>query len=399
MYNNYFGFTAKPFQVTPDQSLLYMAPGHKEALACMEFGLLAETGIVLITGEIGTGKTTLIQRFLAELPSDVRVASILNTNITPDQLLEIFLQEFGFGGQYQNKAEIIKAIENGLLNIRSENQRPLLIIDDGQNLSDEALEEIRWLSNLQDAHRMLVQVILVGQPELKAKLSHPTMTSLTQRIGVTYHLGAFTLGEVAAYVKHRLHQVGGAPSLFTKKAVKLIYDTSKGIPRIINLICDNALVATFIEDALVVDRSMVEQAVAEGRQTPLAAALMRLETSGNGTSSPKPDGGSPHPTALPGAIDVETYRQLESRLKALEELVSQTHLEMRNMVKSLLISERRNSDRLLEELTLLKAKKGSTPKKENAAGAGSVRYKKRRHGTANPFQTEVFNLRKQKRRE
>ncbi len=399
MYNDFFGFQTKPFQITPDQTLLFMAPGHKEALACMEFGLLAETGIVLITGEIGTGKTTLIQRFLTELPSDVNVASILNTNITPDQLLEIFLQEFGLGGQYSNKAETIKAIETGLLKMRSENRRPLLIIDDGQNLSDEALEEVRWLSNLQDQRRMLVQVILVGQPELKAKLSDPAMASLTQRIGVTYHLGAFTLDEVGAYVTHRLNQVGGAANIFTKKAIKLIYETSKGIPRVINLLCDNALVAAFAEDTLVVDRSMVEQAVAEGSQSPLAAALMRLETNSNGVSAPRSNGPAPAQTVESNSVDTEKFRQMETRLKTLEKLVSQTHLEMRNMVKSLLTTERQNSDRLLEELTLLKARNGSASENEDPDDTepGKGKGKRRKHQKS--FQTEVLKLRKQKRRD
>lgn len=399
MYNEFFGFKAKPFQITPDQALLYMAPGHKEALACMEFGLIAETGIVLVTGEIGTGKTTLIQRFLTELPTDVKVASILNTNITPEQLLEIFLQEFGLSGHYQNKAEVIKAIETGLLNMRATKQRPLLIIDDAQNLSDQGLEEVRWLSNLQDDRCMLVQVILVGQPELKAKLSKPAMASLTQRIGVTYHLGAFTIDEVAAYMMHRLSQVGGSINLFTKKAVKLIYETSKGIPRIINLLCDNALVSAFAEDTKIVNRSMVEQVVAEDSQNPLGAALMRLGTNGAGTSisNPKSAGSDQYPGN--GSIDVKTFRKMETRMKALEKLVSQTHLEMRNMVKALLMTERQNSDRLLKENTLLKARNGSKPIRANSSKAASVKSQNRRNISVRPRQTEILKLRKQKRQE
>jgi type II secretory pathway predicted ATPase ExeA len=399
MYNEFFGFKAKPFQITPDQALLYMAPGHKEALACMEFGLIAETGIVLVTGEIGTGKTTLIQRFLTELPTDVKVASILNTNITPEQLLEIFLQEFGLSGHYQNKAEVIKAIETGLLNMRATKQRPLLIIDDAQNLSDQGLEEVRWLSNLQDDRCMLVQVILVGQPELKAKLSKPAMASLTQRIGVTYHLGAFTIDEVAAYMMHRLSQVGGSINLFTKKAVELIYETSKGIPRIINLLCDNALVSAFAEDTKIVNRSMVEQVVAEDSQNPLGAALMRLGTNGAGTSISNPKSAGSDQYSGNGSIDVKTFRKMETRMKALEKLVSQTHLEMRNMVKALLMTERQNSDRLLKENTLLKARNGSKPIRSNSSKAASVKSQNRRNISVRPRQTEILKLRKQKRQE
>ena len=407
MYNKYFGFKCKPFHITPDQEFLYMTPAHKEALACMEFGLLTDTGIILITGEIGTGKTTLIRRFLIELPDDAGAACILNTNITAEQLLAMLLQEFGIGNDYRSKAQAVKDIQTGLQAMWVKKERPVLIIDDAHNLSPKALEEVRWLSNLQDDRRMLVQVILVGQPELKTKLAQPAMASLVQRISVNFHLGAFSREEVGAYIAHRLSLVGGSGKLFTEAAVDLIHEKSRGIPRIINLLCDHSLMYAFADDAWIVELPSVEQAVAASIQSSLAASSTPDGTGGTSLSV----------AATPGAPGDEEQSavgkrllQLETRLAALEQLVSRTGQEISDMFKTLMTAERDRSDNLRAENILLKLRQNEmknrlqslqNERKNSEKPAVLVPAKRRgpQNAGASVRKSEVLALRKKKGQE
>ena len=195
MYNEYYGFSATPFHIMPDLDFLFMGPKHKQALSSMEFGLLHDVGLSLITGEIGIGKTTLIRHFLEQLQEDVLVACIFNTNVTSEQLLNLILQAFEADIKTDNKAVAIQALHQFLKALRAQDMRALLILDDAQNLSYDALEEVRLLSNLQEGNKALIQIMMIGQPELKTKVANPAMASLAQRIGVNYHLRPFTKSE------------------------------------------------------------------------------------------------------------------------------------------------------------------------------------------------------------
>ncbi len=214
MYEEYFGFKEKPFNIAPDPDFLYLSRKHQNAISSLDFGLMDDAGLILFTGDIGTGKTTLIHHILRKIGVEFTVAVVFNTNVDADQLLGIILQEFGLNADSNNKAAAIKALTRFLIDLRSRKKRPLLIIDEAQSLSLDALEEIRLLSNLQDGSTMLLQIMLVGQPELKDRLKSPSMASLTQRIAVNYHLKPFEREETAQYIAHRLKTARGRTGPF-----------------------------------------------------------------------------------------------------------------------------------------------------------------------------------------
>lgn len=379
MYNDHYGFRTEPFHITPDIDLLFMSPKFKQALSCMEFGLMRDMGLMLITGEIGIGKTTLIRFFLEHVEEEVRTASIFNTNATPEQLLDLILQEFGVEApQASNKAMAVRALQEFLQEMRAKDQRPLLIIDDAQNLSFESLEEVRLMSNLQDGNRALMQILLVGQPELKAKISSPAMLSFAQRVGVNYHLGPFTYAETVEYITHRLQSVGGSPKLFTIEAMELIYEAAIGIPRAINLLCDHSLVYGYVDELQNIDEQIVQQVIDEvgslftwfGPQT-----ASRLE-SNDGMPNNSRGAGDPSHSADAELVSVEGgWRRLETRLASLERLVGAYTKELHDLIKSQLVTDRHRADKLLIEYTRLKLKLNSLQKSNVPSGNGNRRSK------------------------
>jgi len=202
----------------------------------------------LLTGEIGSGKTTLIRYLLNQVHPDLVPAVIFNTNLNADQLLCQILQLFGVAAEENNKPKNLQNLDQFLLKKHAEGRNVLLIIDEAQNLTDETLEEIRMLSNIQSEDRLLLQIILVGQPELKARFKNPALAQLSQRIAVNYHLQALTLDETRVYIVFRLKKAGGRPDIFTPDAMEFIFRASNGIPRTINLLCDSALVYGFADE-------------------------------------------------------------------------------------------------------------------------------------------------------
>jgi general secretion pathway protein A len=346
MYNDHFGFSAAPFRITPNIDFLFMSLKHKQAVSCMEFALVREIGLMIITGEIGTGKTTLIRHFLEQLEhidENARVAYIFNTNVSSDQLLALILQELEADVQTDSKAVAIQALQRHLQNMRTRNLNPLLIIDDAQNLSHEALEEVRLLSNLQDGHKPLVQIMLIGQSELKARLSSPGMASFAQRIGVSYHLQPLTKQETHEYIKHRLQTVGGRGDLFTREAVDLIHETTDGTPRAINMLCDHSLVYGFADDLEFIDVETAKK-VAEEFGT-------YLKPHPQSAASQAPADGT---QAAAGALN--NAEQLEARLTSIERMVDGYIKEFHGLLKTQLSSERKRSDKLLMEYTRLKTR-------------------------------------------
>lgn len=280
MYEKFYGFREKPFQIVPNPAYLYKSPKHEAALTYLEYGVAENVGFILLTGEIGSGKTTLVQYIVGRLDAATEAAVIFNTNVSPDELLGLILEEFDVPRAGQDKAALLNALNQFLIDRYARRKRVVLIIDEAQNLSEKALEEVRMLSNLQSEDHCLLQIMLVGQPELVAKLKQPSLRQFTQRIAASYHLTGLDREETGAYIAHRMVKAGGRPELFTTAAVDLIHQLSGGIPRSINLLCQAALVYGFAEGAKSVSQDLVRQiqednigiALAPGPAEPAAAA-------------------------------------------------------------------------------------------------------------------------------
>jgi type II secretory pathway predicted ATPase ExeA len=261
MYENFYRLTASPFQITPDSDFFYVTSKHENALAYLRYGLIQKAGFTLLTGEIGTGKTTVVLYFLRRYCRKMKTALVSNTNISADQLLILILKKFGLSAEGTEKSEQLEMLNQFLLKNHSKNLRTLLVIDEAQNLSLESLEEIRMLSNFQHNGNLLLQIVLVGQPEFRARLKSPRLANISQRISASYHLTALSYSESYRYIAYRLKKAGGSPGLFTPEAKNLIYKTAAGIPRTINLLADAALVYGFAEELQTINVEIVEKAV------------------------------------------------------------------------------------------------------------------------------------------
>ncbi len=249
MYEDFYEFKERPFKLLPDPGYLFLSHQHRLALVHLEYGLLNFAGFVVVTGEIGTGKTTLIKSLLQRLDKATLVASIFNTTVGPDDFLSLILQDLEQEPAGPSRADKIEQLNKFLISSYAQGLRVVLIVDEAQNLSYQTLEEIRLMSNLQTDKDYLIQIILVGQPELREKLSHSTLRQLAQRISVHYHLNPLTSEETKAYILHRLNIGGGkkAEDVFTLQALETIYTHTQGTPRLINLLCDACLVHGFAD--------------------------------------------------------------------------------------------------------------------------------------------------------
>ena len=263
MYEDFFGLRERPFKLLPDPGYLFLSHQHRLALVHLEYGLLNNAGFVVITGEIGTGKTTLIKTLLQRLDQTILVASIFNTTVGPDEFFSLFLQELEQETAGHSRAEKIEQLNAFLISCYARGQRVVLIVDEAQNLSLETLEEIRLLSNLQTDKDYLIQIILVGQPELRRKLLHPGLHQLAQRISVHYHLKPLNEVETSAYIRYRLSVSGGkdAEDIFSGEAMEVIYKYTQGTPRLINLLCDACLVHGFADQVQALTASIVEDVI------------------------------------------------------------------------------------------------------------------------------------------
>ncbi|MBM4331713.1 MAG: AAA family ATPase [Deltaproteobacteria bacterium] len=241
MYNVFFGFSEQPFNVTPNPKFLFYTESHREALASMAYGINERKGFVSITGETGTGKTTLIRQLLDDLPSNVKVVFISQTKVTFEQLLRGVLHELEMPIGYQDKSSLIRQFNNYLMERLGQDKNLAIIIDEAQHLSNEAMEDFRLLSNLETATSKLVQIILVGQPELEDKLNSSELRQFKQRIAVRRRILPLREEDSRRYIEHRLKMVGNSTSqVFTPEAVSMICHYCKGVPRVINILCDNA---------------------------------------------------------------------------------------------------------------------------------------------------------------
>lgn len=247
IYNAYFGFSENPFNISPDPEFLYRSPQHEEALANLIYGVRGRKGFIVLTGEVGTGKTTMLECLRDYLDSQrTEFAFIFNSRLTPDQFFEMMAFDFELDCNRKSKTEILFALNSLLIQQAERGRTCVLIVDEAHNLEWEVLEEIRLLGNLENRQGKLLQIILAGQPELDRKLDAPNLRQLKQRIVLRCSLNPLTPDESAAYIETRLARVGMTQqSVFTPEVLEEIYKRSRGIPRLINLLCDNLLVTAF----------------------------------------------------------------------------------------------------------------------------------------------------------
>jgi general secretion pathway protein A len=265
MYNAYFGFKESPFSIAPDPRYLYMTEQHREALAHLVYGLNSEGGCILLTGEVGTGKTTVCRCLLEQIPEKSNIALVFNPKVTATELLETICDELHIEyPQGENSVKTyIDRINDFLLRANAAGQKTVLIIDEAQNMESAVLEQLRLLTNLETNQRKLLQIIILGQPELLEILAQENMRQLAQRITARFHLNPLTRNELKAYISHRLAVAGSNVQLFDEKAIKRLFQLSHGVPRLINIICDRALLGAYVESKTSVDQQTVSNAAKE----------------------------------------------------------------------------------------------------------------------------------------
>ncbi|NHZ82922.1 AAA family ATPase [Massilia sp. CCM 8695] len=269
MYKQFFSLKQSPFSIAPDPRYLYMSERHREALAHLLYGVGSGGGFVLLTGEIGAGKTTVCRCFIEQIPADCRLAYIFNPKLTVEELLLSICDEFRIdlppapAGAVSVKS-YVDAINRYLLASHAQGKNNVLIIDEAQNLSADVLEQLRLLTNLETSERKLLQIILIGQPELRAILARPELEQLAQRVIARYHLGSLTEAETASYIAHRLAVAGGGSSRpFPRSVMPQVFHLSQGVPRRINLLCDRALLGAYVENSREVTRLILRRAGSE----------------------------------------------------------------------------------------------------------------------------------------
>jgi general secretion pathway protein A len=265
VYCEYYGLKEKPFNVTSDPAFFFASRQHKEALSHLSYGVSQRKGIIVITGEIGTGKTTLCRFFLNQLPKNVKTAFILNPYFSEVQLLEAIINDFGINPEDKsNRLSLVQDLDKFLLSESESGNNVVLIIDEAQNLKTSALEQVRLLSNLETEKDKLIQVVLIGQPELNHKLNQHDLRQLKQRVMVSCHITPLDENEISDYINHRLNVAGSSGSIkFTDETFGVIADFSGGTPRMINIICDRALLAGFVDETRVIGLNIINRCVKE----------------------------------------------------------------------------------------------------------------------------------------
>lgn len=270
MYESFFQLREKPFALTPDPDFLFLAPPHRKALMMLEYSLATQTPFCLISGEVGSGKTTLIRYLLKRISEPTNVGVISNTSLQFGRLLQWICSAFGLEHAGKETVELHEMFVRFLQDEHTRGHRVVLIVDEAQNLGRARLEELRVLSNVNDK-RLLLQIILVGQPELRAVVRSPQMLQLAQRIGADYHLSGLSALDTRRYIYHRLRTAGGKMSIFTETAILRIHEASRGIPRLINHYCDLGLLCACAEKLDCVNTKFITQIIDEERAKKLLA--------------------------------------------------------------------------------------------------------------------------------
>jgi len=285
MYKEFFGLRANPFNVNPDPRFLFLTQHTEEALACLTYGIQSRKGFVLLTGEVGTGKTTLINKLLEWLQTQrVATAFVFNSKLNADQFLDYMMADFGVPVDSSSKSQLLMRLNQWLLERYREGETAVVIVDEAQNLSEDVLEEIRMLTNLETATEKLLQIVLVGQPELEQKLKRPQLRQLRQRLTLRAKTQPFTQEETRAYVQQRLWIAGADRDIFDEPAMAAVHRYSRGIPRVINLICEHSLVSAFADQQQGIGAQAVE-AVARDLELLETQAPATGAKDGEGTSA------------------------------------------------------------------------------------------------------------------
>ena len=295
MYRNFYGLREKPFSLLPDPGFLYPSPKHRMALVLLEYSLMNQAGFSVITGEIGTGKTTLIRQLLNQMDRDVTVGLISNTHRSFGELLQWVLMAFNLEYAGKDKVGLYQTFIDFLIQEYARNRRTVLIIDEAQNMAPETLEELRMLSNVNADKDQVLQVFLVGQAGLRDLLRRPDLEQFAQRISVDYHLEPLNAQETRDYIRHRLMVAGGDPELFDETAAEAVFRNTGGVPRIINLLCDTTLVFGYAEQAKQITAALVDEVAKEKRKGGLFPQGAQSEGSQSSSAAPP----TPEPNSQP----------------------------------------------------------------------------------------------------
>jgi len=300
MYERFYHLRDRPFALSPDPDYLYPSRVHREALDYLRFGIEGHAGFVVITGEIGSGKTTLLQVLLRNLDGQTTVIRLVNTLLTGRELLESMLLDLGMDSPPQTKPAMLRELARLLIEQRAGGKRVVAVIDEAQNLSREALEELRMLSNLETEKSKLIQIVLVGQPDLRDALEDPTLEQLRQRVTVRYHIDPLDPPETTQYINHRLKRAAlGAPLEFPSDVTSIVHARSGGVPRLINVICDAVLLCGYAEESHQIDLPLVRSAIDELESSSVLRRSTGTSGNGSGGTSAKPVAPAmPQPTAF-----------------------------------------------------------------------------------------------------
>ncbi|MGI9271133.1 MAG: AAA family ATPase [Woeseiaceae bacterium] len=346
MYTSFFGLNEKPFSITPDPRYLYMSERHGEALAHLVYGVTESGGFVQLTGEVGTGKTTLCRTLLLNrMPTNADVAVVLNPQLSALEFLEAICEELGISVPQPKDSikALIDALNRHLLDAHAEGRRTILVVDEAQNLAPEVLEEVRLLTNLETSKQKLLQIILIGQPELRELLSRNDLRQLAQRITGRYHLEPLTREETDQYIEHRLKVAGALGEVFDSGAKRAVFKISQGIPRLINVICDRALLGAYSQGRRQVNTRLVRRAAAEITGEPelntgwkwtvpaIAAAAVVVLAVGLWSGYGQQETSQPEAIAAPVAatsdpepeVEAEPYVTLDEQLELARELTTE----------------------------------------------------------------------------